>query len=196
MNATLTAHYHQPRVLADLVSGKPAFHNTLLVLGGSVWVAGLSQVAIPLGFTPVPLSLGTFAVLSAGVVLGAKRAMAALILFLLVGLAGAPVFANSGSGAVPTLGYVMGYLAAATLVGYLAGKGADRRPLTMLGAMALGSLVIYLGGVPYLALATGQSVWQTIQLGVIPFLVGDLIKVVAAAGLFPAAWVVAWRKGR
>jgi len=151
------------------------------VLGGTAWVAALSQVAIPLGFTPVPLSLGTLAVLSVGAMLGTKRAVASLLLFLVIGLAGAPVFVGGGSGALPTLGYAFGYVAAAALVGRLARGNAAQRWPAALGAMALGSVVIYLFGVPYLAVVADLSLVQAVQLGLVPFLLGDLIKALAAA---------------
>jgi biotin transport system substrate-specific component len=163
--------------------------SAALVVAGAAWVAGLSQVAIPLGFTPVPLSLGTFAVLSAGAVLGPWRGLAALGLYMAVGVAGGPVFAGGNSGAATaTFGYVVGYVGAAGLVGALARRGADRRPWSMFAAMAAGSAVIYLFGVPWLALAADLGPQAALAQGLVPFLPGDAIKAAAAAGAFPVIW--------
>jgi biotin transport system substrate-specific component len=133
---------------------------------------GLSaQVAIPLPFTPVPLSLQTFAVLLVGAVLGSRRGAASMALYLLAGVAGVPWF-----------------VVAAWLVGRLAERGVDRHVLPSIGLMVLGNLAIYAFGVPGLMLATGMSLVSALTLGVLPFLVGDAVKIAVAAGLLPAAW--------
>jgi biotin transport system substrate-specific component len=156
---------------------------------GAVWVAALGQVSIPLGFTPIPLSLGTFAVLTAGAALGPLRGLAAMAVFLAAGAAGAPVFAGGQSGlGSPTLGYVLGYLAAAAVAGACARRGLDRSPGRAFLAMATASAVVYAFGVPYLALAADLSLADGIVQGVVPFLVGDLIKATAAAALLPTLW--------
>jgi biotin transport system substrate-specific component len=112
--------------------------------------------------------------------------------YLVAGAAGVPWFAeqNSGLGFI-TLGYVIGFVVAATLVGWLARRGAGRTFRGTIGAMVLGNLVIYAVGVPYLALALGISLGEAISVGAIPFLVGDALKILLAAGLLPAAWRVA-----
>jgi biotin transport system substrate-specific component len=174
--------------LADLL-GRSRVKDAVGIVLGAAWVAALGQVSIPLGFTPVPLSLGTFAVLTAGTVLGARRAALSMVLFLVVGLAGAPVFAGGAHGVgVPTLGYLVGYVAAAALAGWAAARGADRKVAPSLGVMAAASATVYVLGVPYLAWAAGLSLRQALVAGLVPFLVGDAIKVVAASALFPTAW--------
>jgi biotin transport system substrate-specific component len=185
-----------PRVLADLIPGA-RLRDAALVVGGAGLVAGLGQVSIPLGFTPVPISLGTFAVLSVGAALGPARALASLALFTAAGVAGAPVFVGASSGwGGPSFGYVLGYVAAVAVVGALAKRGADRSVWRTAGTMALGSLVIYAAGVPWLAWELGASLPRALALGVAPFLVGDALKTMAAAGLFPTAWrLVARAKG-
>jgi biotin transport system substrate-specific component len=115
--------------------------------------------------------------------------LVSLALFVLVGWLGAPVFAGGASGfGLPTTGYVLGYVAAAGLVGYCAERGLDRSPLRLFGVVAAASAVIYLFGLPCLALMTGLSWSQAVVQGLLPFLLGDLLKAAAAAGLFPALW--------
>lgn len=177
------------RVLADLIPG--GLVRDLLLVGGAAALTGLAaQVAIPLW--PVPVTLQTLTVLLAGAALGPARGAAAMGLYLAVGAAGVPWFAQQHSGlAFPTLGYVIGFVVAATVVGWLARRGADRTVAGTIGAMVLGNLLIYAIGVPYLAIAIGVDLPQAIGLGAVPFLVGDGLKILLAAGLLPAAWRLA-----
>ena len=179
----------RPRVLADLVPG--GLVRDLVLVGGAAALTGLAaQVAIPLW--PVPVTLQTLTVLLAGAALGPVRGAAAMGLYLAVGAAGVPWFAQQHSGlAFPTLGYVIGFVIAATAVGWLARRGADRTVAGTIGAMVLGNLIIYAIGVPYLAIAIGVDLPQAIGLGAMPFLVGDGLKILLAAGLLPAAWRLA-----
>ena len=160
----------------------------VLLVGSAAAITGLAaQVAIPLW--PVPITLQTLTVLLAGAALGPVRGAAAIGLYLAVGAAGVPWFAQQNSGlAFPTLGYVIGFVVAATVVGWLARRGADRTVVGTIGAMVLGNLIIYAVGVPYLAIAIGVSLPEALGLGLLPFLVGDGLKVLLAAGLLPAAW--------
>jgi biotin transport system substrate-specific component len=169
--------------------------NVGLVLGGTLYVALLSQLAFPLPNTPVMVSMGTFAVLSAGAALGAPRALASLSLYLVLGGLGVPVFQGAKSGlAVPTLGFLVGYILAATLLGKLAEKGWDKSFGKMFGMMLLGNLTIYALGVPYLMFATGTtSLAKGLMMGCVPFLVGDIIKCVLATAIFPAGWKLVQR---
>jgi biotin transport system substrate-specific component len=178
----------RPRVLADLVPGGTV-RDVVLVASAAALTGLAAQVAVPLWFTPVPLSLQTLTVLLAGAALGPVRAVAAMGLYLAVGAVGVPWFAqgNSGLGFV-TLGYVIGFIAAAGVVGLLARRGADRSVIGAAVVMAIGNLVIYAFGVPYLAVAAGIDLPTAVNLGAVPFLVGDALKVVIAAGLLPAAW--------
>ena len=178
----------RPRVLADLVPGG-AVRDVLLV-GGAAAFTGLSaQVAIPLPFTPVPLSLQTFAVLLSAAALGPYRAGAAMVLYLAAGIVGVPWFAEQRSGlGFPSFGYIVGFALAAVLVGMLARRGADRSVGGTAATMVLGNLVIYAVGVPYLAFSIGVDLPTAIGLGLTPFLVGDGLKILLATGLLPAAW--------
>jgi biotin transport system substrate-specific component len=178
-------------VLADLVPGG-LVRDVALVAGSAVLVGLSAQVAIPLPFTPVPITLQTFAVLLSGAALGPMRAAAAMLLYLGIGVAGVPWFSQQNSGwAFPSFGYIIGFVLAATLVGALARRGADRSIVGAIALMVLGNIVIYAIGVPYLAVALGRPLGEAIGLGMTPFLVGDGLKILLAAGLLPAAWRLA-----
>jgi biotin transport system substrate-specific component len=176
----------RPRVLADLVPG--GLLRDLMLIGGAAGLTGIgAQVAIPLW--PVPITLQTLTVLLAGAALGPMRGGAAMLLYLGAGMAGVPWFSDQTSGwGFPSFGYVIGFVLAAVVVGALARRGADRTVGGTLATMILGSLVIYALGVPYLALAIGVDLGEAVALGALPFLVGDGLKILLAAGLLPAAW--------
>ena len=177
-----------PRTLADVIPGG-LVRSIALVVGGAVFVGLTAQVSIPLWFTPVPLTLQTFSVLLVGAVLGSKRGLASMALYLMVGVAGVPWFADHKSGwQLASIGYVVGFVAAAWLVGLLAERGADRKPLRAAGMMVAGNLVIYVFGVTGLVLMTSMTPAVAVAKGVLPFLLGDAIKIIFAAALLPATW--------
>ena len=177
-----------PRTLGDVVPGG-LVRNVALVTGGTLFVALSALVQIPLPFTPVPLSLQTFAVLLVGAALGSRRGVVSMALYLLAGVAGVPWFAAHHSGwAFASFGYVVGFVAAAWLAGRLAEAGADRQVLKTAGLLVLGNVVIYAFGVAGLVASTGMDLGTGIAKGVAPFLVGDLIKVAVASALLPATW--------
>jgi biotin transport system substrate-specific component len=177
-----------PRTLADVIPGG-LVRSITLVAGGAIFVGLTAQVVIPLWFTPVPLSLQTFSVLLVGAALGSTRGAASMGLYLLAGIAGVPWFADQNSGwQFASIGYVVGFVAAAWLVGLLAERRGDRTPVRAAALMVLGNLAIYLFGVTGLVLMTPFDLPTAIAKGVVPFLLGDAIKIVAAAALLPAAW--------
>jgi biotin transport system substrate-specific component len=177
-----------PRTLADVIPGGLA-RNIALVVGGAGFVGLSAQLAIPLPFTPVPLSLQTFSVLLTVAVLGSTRGLVSMALYAVAGMAGLPWFAQQQSGwAFASFGYVVGFVLAAYLVGRLAERGADRTVLRTVGLMVLGNLAIYAVGVPGLMLIAGMDLGKALLLGVVPFLIGDALKIALAAGLLPAAW--------
>lgn len=163
--------------------------DVTLVLGGVLFVALASQLVIPLWFTPVPLSLATFAVILTGACLGPTKAALSLALYMLVGLAGAPVFSEGGSGSAgASFGYIIGYILAATVAGTLAGRRLDRDPGKAALLVVACSGLIYAVGIPWLMVATGANLVSALQMGVLPFLVGDAIKAAAVMALLPTAW--------
>ena len=185
------------RVLADYVpavAGVPAsvgarVRDLALVAAGAGFIGLLSQWSIPLPGTPVPLTLGTFAVLLTGASLGGLRALLSVGTYLVAGGLGVNWFAGhrDGWGGV-TFGYIIGYVIAATLVGWLAQRGGDRTVAKTVVTMAVGNLIIYAVGVSWLMNATGMDLSAGLKAGMTPFLIGDAIKIAAAAGLLPAAW--------
>ncbi len=162
-----------------------------LLLTGSLLVALFAQVRIPLPFTPVPITGQTFAVLLVGAALGARRGAAALTLYLLEGALGLPFFAGGRGGlhvlSGATAGYLFGFVLAAWLTGRLAERGLERNVRTSLLPFVAGSLVIYICGLAWLTVVRG-SLRQAIILGLLPFLPGDAVKLLAAALALPAAW--------
>ncbi|SDV04853.1 biotin transport system substrate-specific component [Microlunatus sagamiharensis] len=184
-----------PRTLGDVVPGG-LVRNVALVVGGTLLVALSALVQIPLPFTPVPLSLQTFAVLVVGASLGSRRGAAAMVLYLAAGMAGVPWFAAHQSGwAFASFGYVVGFVAAGWVAGRLAEAGADRNVVKNVGLLVLGSIIVYAFGVSGLIAATGMDLGTALAKGVVPFLIGDVVKVVVAAALLPAAWKLVGRRG-
>jgi biotin transport system substrate-specific component len=148
-----------------------------LVILSSLLIGLFAKVAIPLPFSPIPLATQGLVVLILSVLLGPKRAAAAVIGFLMQGAAGFPVFAGGHASLFgPTGGYLFGYLAAAILVGTLAERMRERTPLKLFWVLAAGNAMFFLFGVPYLALFIGFK--KALLLGLAPFVIGDLFKLV------------------
>ncbi|HET9910587.1 MAG TPA: biotin transporter BioY [Anaerolineales bacterium] len=163
---------------------------TLIVLG-ALFVAALAQVKIALPFTPVPLTGQTFAVLLVGATLGSKRGAASLALYIALGALGLPVFAGGQSGLAylsgATLGYLVGFVIAAYVIGLLAERGWERNVRTSLLPFFVGTVIIYICGVVWLTIMLG-SFSKAVAAGLAPFLIGDALKLVAASLVLPAAW--------
>ncbi len=191
--ATLTL---DRRVLADLV---PSFavRDAILVVAYAGLVGLLAQVVIVLPFTPVPITGQTFGVLLGGMALGWRRALAGMVLYVAVGLAGVHWFAQGEGGfgilSAPSFGYLVGFVLAAGILGRLAEMGLDRNPVFTLVSMVAGNAVIYFFGVTWLMNAIHVGLGTAISLGLTPFLLGDAIKALLAAGLLPGAWKLAGR---
>jgi biotin transport system substrate-specific component len=170
--------------------------DILLVLAGSLLTALSAYVAFPLPFSPVPVTGQTFAVLLVGAMLGSKRGAMSMALYVAEGTAGLPVFAGGAAGPGvllgPSGGYLLGFVAAAFVTGWLAERSWDRQLGTAVLAMAAGNLVIYASGLAWLVQFVGAH--QVLALGILPFLLGDAIKIGAAALVLPAGWRVLRRK--
>jgi biotin transport system substrate-specific component len=153
--------------------------NLILVLGSSILIGLFAHVSIPLPFTPIPIATQPSLVLFLAVVLGSKRAVGAVFAFLLQGALGLPVFVGGAAGLRilmgPRAGYFFGYLIAAYLVGKLMEIGGKRSILQAFFSMVAGNVIIYFFGAAALSLFIGGS--QALLLGVLPFILGDLVKI-------------------
>jgi biotin transport system substrate-specific component len=198
------ADFLVPVPVAERIGSR--FRHVALVVAGALLIALSANLSIPVPGSPVPVTGQTFAVLLVGGALGYRRGMLATLLYLALGLV-LPVYSQHRSGidVIGTIrdghlvlgtngGYLLGFVLAAALVGRLAELGWDRRIGGALGAMLLGNLVIYAIGLPWLMAATGMDGATAIAKGLTPFLIGDAIKLLLAAGLFPVAWWVVGRR--
>lgn len=166
-----------------------AVRHLAVILAGTAMLWAAAQIVVPLPFTPVPLSMATFGVLLVGAALGPTRALASTGLYVIAGVLGAPMYAGFASGwEFASFGYILGYVAAALLVGAASRVGADRRVLPMAGSALLGSAAIYAFGVAWLMPFLGVGLGEALALGVIPFLIGDAVKIGLAALALPVAW--------
>jgi biotin transport system substrate-specific component len=183
-------HTRRPLVLADVVPGA-LVRDVLLILGGAAFTGLMAQISIPVAGSPVPVTGQTFAALTVGAALGWQRGLASMMLYLLAGMVGVPWYADHSSGVhIPSLGYVIGFVLAAGLVGALASRGGDRSPLRTIGTMVLGNVVIYAVGVPYLMADLNISLATAWDIGMKNYLLGDALKILLAAGCLPLAWRV------
>ncbi|MBC7590441.1 MAG: biotin transporter BioY [Salinibacterium sp.] len=175
--------------LADRIVSRSLVADILLITAGTALTALSAQIIVPL--QPVPFTMQTFAVLLVGTAMGPMRGAISMALYMVLGLVGLPVFAGLSSGnalLLPTGGYLVGFVLAAALVGWLAQVEWDRKFLKAIVTFTAGSLVIYAVGAPWLAASLGISLTDAIGVGVVPFLVGDALKALLAAGLLPLAW--------
>lgn len=166
--------------------------DTLLVAGGAVFIALVAQLAFYLPFTPVPVTGLTFGVLVTGAAMGLIRGLLATLLYVLLGVAGLPVYADASYGIDVLIGVTGGYLVgsvlAAALTGYLAEKAWDRKVVSAVPAMLLGELVIFTVGVGWLMVVLDVDLGEGLALGLVPFILGEVVKLVAAGLLLPGAW--------
>ena len=171
--------------------------DALLVLAGTALVAAAAQISVKLPFTPVPITGQTFAVLLVGASLGCVLGTASAMLYLWLGVAGAPIYAHHDSGwSVITSasgGYIVGFVLAAALTGFLAERRWDRRLSSSIGLMLTGNVVIYLVGLPWLAIVLNTNLEKTLEFGLYPFIPGDTFKLYLAAAALPAAWKLVGR---
>lgn len=173
------------RVLGDVLPGERV-RDVLLSLGYAAAIGVSAQIAFPLPFTPVPVTGQTFAVLLGAIVLGLGRATAGGALYLGLGLAGVPWFAPTGGG--QTLGYIVGFVVAAVVLGWIADRGHARSVASVALTMVLGNAIIYLFGATVLGWVLQMDVQGALMAGVVPFLIGDALKIAAATALVPTAW--------
>lgn len=201
--AALVRGQHEAGTLADLLlppaSGTAAFvRATLLVIAGAALTALAAQLSFTVPWTPVPYTGQTAAVLLVGTALGARKGAASMALYVLLGLVGLPVYAGGAHGVERlfglTGGYLVGFVVASALVGRLAEHAWDRSRIGAALLMALGNLVIYLIGVPVLAIVGGLAWTDAVQGGALVFLPWDAAKIAVAALVLPLAWRLAGNK--
>src|SRR5918993_394444 len=176
----------------------PRIRHVLLIVAGALLIYLCALVSFTIPGNPVPYTLQNFGVLLVGGALGLRRGGTAALLYVLLGVIGLPFFAE-GKGGLQVIwgatgGYLIGFILAGAVVGRLAELGWDRRLGGALGATTIGTAVIYAIGVPWLAVALGLGPAEGIAEGLLPFLLVDVVKLVAAAVVFPAAWWVVGRR--
>ena len=190
------ADFLVPIQLGERVSARA--RNVALVVLGALFIYLTARIVFPVPGSPVPVTGQTFGVLLVGGALGFRRGLAAVALYVAIGLVGLPFFAENKGGVSVILGatggYIVGFILAGAIVGRLAEMGWDRHFPGAIAAMAIGNVVIYLIGVPWLMAVTGADLRTALAQGVTPFLIGDAIKLVLAAGTFRAAWWVIGRQ--
>jgi biotin transport system substrate-specific component len=178
--------------LVDRVVPRSAVNDAALILSGAVFTAYAAQLVIPMW--PVPITAQTLAVLLVGSVLGATRGAISLIAYFSMGAFGLPVFSAATSLIFgPTFVYLVGFVAAAAVVGYLSERGWHKSVTGVLGSFAIANSVIYLFGLPWLAFVLGNlgaanDLTAVAAAGLAPFIVGDVLKMILAAALLPLAW--------
>ncbi len=176
--------------------------RVLLAFAGSWLVAALAQIEIHLPFTPVPITGQTLGVLLVGASLGPGLGAASMLLYLAQGAIGLPFYSGGDSGteflrlSAVAGGYLWGFVLSAAVVGALARRGWDRSIRSSIGAMFLGEVVLYAVAIPWLMQAAGFSLTEALEKGLAPFVVGDTLKLLAAAGLLPLAWRLVGKRSR
>lgn len=178
--------------LIDRVVPRSALNSAALILSGAVFIAYAAQLVIPMW--PVPFTAQTLAVLLVGSILGATRGAISLIAYFSMGALGLPVFSAATSLSFgPTFGYLIGFVAAAAVVGWLSERGWHKSVQGVIGSFAISNAVIYLFGLPWLAFVLGNlgvanDYASVVAAGLAPFVVGDVLKMILAAALLPLAW--------
>lgn len=186
---TLTLAPGRP-TLADRLVRRSRATDVVLIAAGAGLVAIAAQLTVPLW--PVPITGQTLAVLVVGSVLGAVRGALSMVLYAVLGIVGLPVFGDAAHGlgvvAGPTGGYIIGFVGAAALTGWLAQRSWDHKLLGACLSFGAGTLVTFAIGLPWLSAVLGLNLEQTLAAGLYPFLIGGVIKALLAAGFIRLAW--------
>jgi biotin transport system substrate-specific component len=181
--------------IADRVVPRTVANNIALMLAGVAVVSATALVEIPMW--PVPVSGQTLGVMLVGASLGAWRGAVSLATYMLLGLAGMPIFAGATGGitalAKPSFGFIIGFIAAAAFIGWLAERNWDKRPVLSLFAFLGASVVPFLFGIPYLGMILGtmglaNDIGTLLAAGFYPFIAGGVVKWLLAASILPLAW--------
>jgi len=181
-----------------LIPHSSALSNAVLVVSGVLGLAALAQIAIPVPGSPVPVTGQTLGVLILGTTYGSALGFITFAIYLLAGIAGAPVFANGAHGldrvVGATGGYLIGMLVATLILGQLARFRLDQKFLTALPSMLIGTVITFAFGLVWLHQFTGQSWSWTISAGLTPFIIGEALKMAIAGTSLPVIWRVVNRK--
>jgi len=181
-----------PAVISSRVLPQVRSVTAVLVVGFALFTALMAQIEIPLWFTPVPITGQTFAVLLAGAALGWRAGAASQVLYVGLGAVGLPFYSGGDGGwevvTGATGGYLVGFIAAAAAIGYLAERRQDRTVATAIPAFLSGTAVVYLFGVAWLANSLSIGAIEAMELGLVPFVIGDLVKVALAGVALPTIW--------
>ncbi|WP_066519122.1 biotin transporter BioY [Curtobacterium ammoniigenes] len=190
-------------VLADRIRTRGLAVDAALVAGGAVFTGLMAQVEVPMW--PVPITGQTLAVVLVGATLGARRGALSMLVYGLAGLAGLPFFAGWTGGlsslALPSFGYVIGFIPSAAAIGWLARRDWDKRFFRATAAFTLASAIPFVTGLPYLAIALANlglphSLGVVLAEGLYPFVIGGVAKALIAAGVLPLAWRAIGRRSR
>jgi len=183
---------------SSLIPRSTALSNAVLVVSGVLGLAALAQIAIPVPGSPVPVTGQTLGVLILGTTYGSTLGVTTFAMYILAGIAGAPVFANSGHGLErivgATGGYLIGMLVATFVLGQLARFRLDQKFVTALPSMLIGTVITFSFGLAWLYQYTGQSWSWTVNAGLTPFIIGEVLKIAIAGTSLPAIWRVVNRK--
>ena len=183
---------------SSLIPRSTALSNAVLVVSGVLGLAALAQIAIPVPGSPVPVTGQTLGVLILGTTYGSTLGVTTFAMYILAGIAGAPVFANSGHGLErivgATGGYLIGMLVATFVLGQLARYRLDQKFVTALPSMLIGTVITFSFGLVWLYQYTGQSWSWTVNAGLTPFILGEVLKIAIAGTSLPAIWRVVNRK--
>ena len=183
---------------SSLMPRTTALANAVLVVSGVFALAILAQIAIPVPGSPVPVTGQTLGVLLIGTAYGSTLGVTTFALYLLAGIAGAPVFANNGFGIDRVIGatggYLIGMLVATYIVGQLARLRLDQKFLTALPSMLIGTVITFGFGLIWLQQYTGKDWAWTINAGLTPFIVGEVLKIAIAGTSLPIIWRLVNRK--
>ena len=175
-----------------------ALSNTVLIVSATLFLSALAQIAIPVPGSPVPVTGQTLGVLLIGTTYGASLGIATFATYLLAGIAGAPIFAGAGYGVEKitgaTGGYLIGMLVSTYVLGYLAEKNFDRKFLTSLPSMLIGTATTFTFGLAWLHQFTGKDWAWTFQAGLTPFIIGETLKILIAGTSLPIMWRFVNRK--
>jgi biotin transport system substrate-specific component len=179
-------------IRAHVIPAPALLTKTLLVTMGTLFLAGMAQIVVPIPGSPVPVTGQTLGVLLIGATYGASLSFASVALYLLIGIIGAPVFAGGAHGfsvlAGPTGGYLAGMLVAALAIGALTRRQWDTKVQSALPQMLIGQVLIFAMGLTWLKIYTAQSWSWAFEKGLYPFMVGEGLKIAIAATALPATW--------